>query len=252
MEAKHIILIIIFLVIIIAIATVVSIIRKFLRKARFVVSDVSQIARAVNNVAEMFDGDGNNVDTNVAPAQKTIGGATEMFLGKILKDFPEYHNSDAENDVKAVISDYIQISHGQKSTFATNSVNELVARSVPRRENGNIMNLKVHKIAIYNYQKTLDYATVTYRCSVGYKLNSRQIETRFEVSYTFQIKEQGIATKNVICNTCGAPLDNFYNKHTNPNIHTKTRADGVCPYCGTKIIRDTIMNWLVSGINELP
>lgn len=252
MEAKHIILIIIFLAIIVAIATVVSIIRNLLRKARSVVSDVSQIARAVNNVADMFDNDGKGNNVEITPEPKTIGGATDMFLGKILKDFPEFHNSDAENDIKAVISDYIQISHGQKSTFASNSVNELVARSVPNREHGNISNLRIHKIAIYNYQKTLDYATVTYRCAVGYKLNSRQIETRFEVSYTFQIKEQGIATKNVICNTCGAPLDNFYNKHTNPDIHTKTKADGVCPYCGTKIIRDTIMNWLVSGINEMP
>ena len=247
MEAKHIIFLVILIFIVVIIATVVRVILKFLRKTRAIVSEVSEIAKAVNTVGDMLT-DSETKNLNTAPQQKTVGGATDMFLKTIQKDFPSFHNPDAEADIKSVIKDYLMIIHGQKNEFEANSVNKNTMKNFIKKERGSVSDVKFHRIAIYNYKKDLDYATAIYRCSVGYRLDNRQIETRYEVKYTFQIKDDGIATKEIICKNCLAPIDNVYNE----GAIAKAKANGVCPYCGTKIIRDTIMEWKVSDLKEMP
>jgi DNA-directed RNA polymerase subunit RPC12/RpoP len=242
---KYIPLIIILIIVIAVVCFIVMIFKKISRTVRTIsdtVNTVSHTAKTIKEIANMAD------DIPTVPQQKTVGGATNVMLPRITADFPQFHNPDAQSDVEAVVRDYLMIIHGNKSDFNDNTVNKMAMGSIPKAQSGKVSNVIFHKTAIYNYQKTLDYATITYRTSVGYKLNDQQIETRFEIAYTLRLKEDGIATKNIICNNCGATLDNFYNDLS----YTTTKNDGVCPYCGTKIIRDTIMSWLVSGIKEMP
>ena len=244
---KYIPLIIVLVIIFAIVVAVAMIIKKISRTVNHVSRSIREISSTVNTVKSLGQM-ANNIDTT--PQQKTVGGATSVILPKIVADFPHFHNPDAQSDVEVVIKDYLMIIHGEKEDFAENTVNKNAIGTIPKSEKGKISNINFHKTTIYNYQKTLDYATISYRVSVGYKLNSKQIETRFEVYYTLQIKEDGIATKNIICNNCGATLDNFYNNST--SAYTETKNDGICPYCGSKIIRDTIMSWLVTGIKEIP
>lgn len=240
MEPKYIILLIVAIILLVVVVIIINTVKKFTRKIHRTISDVASITNTISKIGSTIPK--NQIDN--VPEVKTVGGATNILLPQIHNDFPDFHNVDAENDIKSVIKDYISIIHGNKQKFITNTVSTNVSKMVSTKNHGAVSNIVFHRIAIYNYQKTLDYATVTYRCSVGYKLNSKQIETRYEVQYTLQLKDQGVTTQMLKCLNCNAPLDDFDNP--------KNKYNGVCPYCNTKIIRDTIMSWLVSDIKEIP
>ena len=252
---KNTIIILIFAIIaLVAVVVVVTLVKKIIkglratsRAIRSTVRTFEQIGDTMEVISDMAKSRDSEPET---PQPKTVGGATSMFLEMIKKDFPGYHNSDAESDIQAVLRDYLSITHEGKNDFEKNTVNANVMRQVPRKTRGTVSNINFHRTSIYNYQKSLDYATIAYRCAIGYKLNGTQIETRYEVLYSLQLKEHGVATEIIKCKNCNAPLDNFFNN--NMSKYTTTKNDGVCPYCGTKIIRDTIMSWNVTRIAEIP
>lgn len=265
-EVIIIIAVVVFFVAIIIFASVISIFRKITRGIRSTKRNIMKISNAVSDIGDIAEiiSDGARVTKTVTrvtkvskqyngnvpkeiidafeqgfePQKKTVGGATNVYLPIIQKDFPEYHNSNAESDIKSVMRDYIRCIHSGKTTFESKSINANVVSNIIPKENGKVTNLVFHQIAIYNYQKTLDYATVVYRISFGYKLNDTPIETRYEIHYTLQLREQGVASKSLRCTNCNAPLDEI--------THMT-----VCPYCEAKIVRDTILNWVVSDIREL-
>ena len=240
MEPKYIILLIVAIILLVVVVIIINTVKKFTRKIHRTISDVASITNTISKIGSTIPK--NQIDN--VPEVKTVGGATNILLPQIHNDFPDFHNLDAENDVKSVIKDYLSIIHGNKKNFNEGTVSANVPKMVSSKNSGKISNVVFHRIAIYNYQKTLDYATITYRCSVGYKLNEKQIETRYEVQYTLQLKDQGVTTEILKCLNCNAPLDDFNG--------SKNKYNGVCPYCNTKIIRDTIMSWLVSDIKEIP
>lgn len=236
---------VVLIVVIIIVSKIIMGIRNFLRTARSITHDIKEIADTAQAVGQMVK-EAENAPDIVQP--KTVGGATKLYEPRIMADFPSFHNPDAQSDIESVLRDYIMILHGNKISFTPDSVNDIVANSVHTLQKGSVSNIVFHNTAIYDYRKTMDFATVTYRTAFGYKLDGAQKEVRYEVAYTLSLREKGIATKNIICENCGASIDNFYN-NTNKTI---AKSNGVCPYCGTKIIRDTIMSWRVSNIKEIP
>lgn len=241
MDSKLIFFIIIVVIVFAVVLVILNFIKKITKNIKHTVGNITKITNTFSNM------DISSTSSHLPPQEKTVGGATNLFLPKIISDFPTFHNPDAENDIKSVTKNYLEIIHGQKNSFQTNTVNKNTMSNVIKKENGTISNVNIHRISIYNYQKTLDYATITYRLSVGYQLNNKQIETRYEIQYTLQIKEQGVVSKALLCDNCGASLEDF-STYSKENPLTK----GICPYCNTKIIRDTIMSWMVSDIKEIP
>jgi DNA-directed RNA polymerase subunit RPC12/RpoP len=227
---------IISIVIIGALFTIIKKVVRGIRSAKRNIEVIGNTISTIGNIAQKVHADMENAE--ITPEEKTIGGATKIYLPMILKDFPDFHNPDAESDIKSVLKDYINCVHSGKQIFDNNAINKNVLKRIIPKERGSVSNINFHRVEIYNYQKSIDYATITYRASFGYRLNNKQVETRYEIYYTLQLSDQGIASKALKCKNCNAPL----------NMTTNTT---VCPYCEAKIIRDTIMNWVVSDIKEL-
>lgn len=169
------------------------------------------------------------------PTIKSISGATSLYLPKIQKDFPQFHPADAENETSSFLKDYIHIRFGKETEFK-NSENTRLQFMVQKEQSGNISDIKINKIAISNYTKTREYATITYQVSLGYTLNGSRIETRYDVEYSFQLQENHVASANMTCPVCGAAIEN--------SSWTK------CLYCDTAIVKDTIFNWYITNVKE--
>ena len=174
-------------------------------------------------------------EARAIPEVKSVGGMTSMFLEKIKKDFPNYHNSEIENIIEKAVQEYIEISYGMKESFNKNVSNRIKVSK--NGISGSVSNVTHNGIAIYNYKKAVDYATVVYRCSVGYDLNGNRVETRFEVDYSYELATEQNENMGLFCPICGGRYD---------SIH-----DTKCPYCGALVVKDTYMNWFVTNIKEI-
>ena len=186
------------------------------------VGQLSQVAREINEEQ---------------PTVKSVGGGTKMFMERISKDFPEFHETEASTEVESFIKKLIMIEHGQASLSSASEFNSRQNITYKTKEQGNVSNIKINRTAIYNYYKSAEYATITYRVSVGYDFNSRRVETRYEVEYTLRLKENEIAGKYMRCGVCGGNYDSTGN--------------GTCPYCGAAVIKDTAFHWDITKATEI-
>ena len=123
-------------------------------------------------------------------------------------------------------------------SFRNDAVNENVLSRIIPKQNGSVTDIMFHQIGIQNYQKSINYATIIYRLSFGYRLDGVLIETRYEVHYTLQLRNYDTSVEVLRCKNCNAPID-------------ISGAIATCKYCESKIVRDTIMTWVVSDIREL-
>ena len=187
------------------------------------VNDIKQVLSAVNEARD-------------EPEVKSIGGYTSMYLSKIQKDFPNYHNDTVENTIEEFIKEYLDVIYGRKSEFSSN-VSDRLKGKISKEKSGSVSNVKFNGIAIYNYTKTGDYASVLYRISVGYNENSTRIETRYEVEYSYGLSKGASGIEGLVCPNCGGTYDSI--------------SDTKCPYCGALVNKDTYMNWLVTNIKEI-
>ena len=203
-------------------------VQRTVRSVRSTISDVSNIASTIKTVA-------GEMDEIVEP--KSVGGSTSMFLKQIERDFPDYHNPDAENAIKTFLMEYINIRYGAQKDFTNSKIDDKILINIRKEPNGKVSNMIFNGIAIYGYKKTKDYATVTYRCSLGFDYNGKRIETRYEVDYTLQLADRNVASLSMKCPNCGG-------------TYSSTK-DTCCPYCGAGIIKDTILNWFITETYEI-
>ena len=209
------------------VAKIIKGIKRATRQVKAVVRDVSSIARTVKQVADAAE---------EIPTIKSIGGATAVFLPTIQRDFPDFHNSSAESDIRTFVTEYINIAYGELDNFKTSSISSVVELKPNKVKTGSVTNIVFNKIAIYDYKKTKEYATIQYRVSVGFDLDGKRIETRYVVGYTYQLENESIATAQVKCTVCGAPIENL--------------SLGKCPYCDAAFIKDTIMSWDITSVDN--
>jgi hypothetical protein len=193
-------------------------------------SDVAYAVSAVKAIGDM-------AESGELAEPKSVGGATSIYLKQIEEDFPDFHNDDAEVAIKTFVTEYIDIQYNNKKDFTHSKVyKELLPQIKKHSQKSNISNIDFHKISICAYKKSDEYATIEYRASVGYNTNSKRIETRYIIDYSLRLSNNSVATQALICPNCGATIEST--SLTN------------CEYCGTKIIRDTILNWSISSIKE--
>lgn len=189
------------------------------------INDVSTIAKAVQEVAK-----------EEVATPKSVGGATSLYLKKIQADFPSFHNQDAEAAIRTFVLEYLDIKYGNKSDFQNSKVNKNLLFNVNKIKGQKLSNVIFNGIAIYGYDKTAEYATITYRCSFGYNLNGVREEVRYDIDYTLQLFDNNVAQQAMTCSNCGGVLTATDNNE--------------CPYCGTKIIMDTIMSWYITEMTQ--
>ncbi len=213
-----------------AVIAIVGIIRRKIRSAAsslFGGLKMSDLSYAIKSARE--------AETN--PSPRTVFGATSIYLPQILKDFPDFHESDAVAAVKKLIFEYLSIKYEGLEKFSDLNVEPGLERMVDvKTKDGNVTGEKVHAVAISKYEKTKEYATITYQASVGYSVEGKPTEERYAVEYTLKLRENDIEQKTLICPQCGGAFD--------------STSQTVCPYCGSGIIRDTIMSWKFSSIEN--
>ncbi len=165
---------------------------------------------------------------------KTVFGATSVYLPQIERDFADFHHQEAVSAVKTLIYEYLAIRYEGKNNFEKVPVSPRLIAMVDVQSGHTVTNETVHQVAISRYTKSLEYATITYQASVGYKLDGEQTEERYAVEYTLKLRENDIEQKSLICPQCGGAYESTKQKF--------------CPYCGTPIIRDTFMSWQFTSI----
>ena len=227
--------IIIILVIVLVIGVALIVFKKISRAARGISSSIREVNTLFNNVKEATSSIKQMQEDGTFEEPKSVGGATQVYLKKVLNDFPQFHNDDAQSEIKQVIENYLYYRYGKDESFNTELVNQNLFQDLKKASSGTIENIKFNGIAIYGYLKSREYATIDYKCSVGFDLDGKRKETRYAVKYTNQLSDHEIASVGMKCPNCGAPIG------TN---------DLQCPYCGAKIIKDTIMNWAVTQIEQ--
>jgi hypothetical protein len=166
---------------------------------------------------------------------KTVGGATDLYLNKIHKDFPDFHYSEAKNSMKVFIAEYLDIIYRQNSRFEESNIDDRLLTNI-QLESMIVRptNVVMNNMAICDYTKSSDYATITFNVSAGYNIGTTRHEKLYAVEYTFKLLDGHMLTEALLCNNCGGALNSTSIK--------------ICPYCDTRIIRDTIMTWKFSSI----
>lgn len=176
-----------------------------------------------------------NAMFNSDPSVRSTGGATSVCLTRVRSDFKDFHSEDADTDIQTFILELLQIKYCGKSEFEKASVSEKVAFNIERNENKSISNVKINNMAVADYQKSLNSATLKYRVSVGFDVDGLRKEKLYEVEYTLQLRDDFGEKTFLECQNCGAPLE---------------EESGECKYCGMKHLRDTISNWVVTDYRE--
>ena len=177
-----------------------------------------------------------NVGEIEAATPKSVGGATDMFAKQIKKDFSNFHLPDAEGAIKQFVSDIIHMQYGRRNEFTSNKVS-MSKDSVHKTSSGNIGNIKINKIVISNYIKSNLTATIVYRCSVGFDLDGKRVETRYEVRYSIELKNSTSKGITINCPNCGAAIS--------------ITSDCLCEYCKSQAYYDSILNWMITSVEEL-
>ena len=177
------------------------------------------------------------------PSPKSISGATDIFLKKIMADFPNFSNSDAEKALSECIHEYIDIKYEGKTQFEMPNVARGVETTSERsREDCKIGNITIHRFAIADYEKSEEYATISYQAACGFDVitgipeNDRHLEKRYKLDYSLRFVQDGESAVSYICPNCNATLG------------AKVRDD--CPYCGAHVVWDTIYSWYIASITE--
>ena len=175
-------------------------------------------------------------DAPDTPEPKTVFGATSIYLPQVVRDFPDFHNSDAIAAVKTLVCEYLAIRYEGSPRFAKSIVSEGLIAMIDKTPGHTVNNEVVHKVAMSNYVKTKECATITYQASVGYRLDGTSVEERYAVEYTISLRDEYGEKKALICPCCGG-------------VYTST-SETACPYCGAGIVRDTIKSWRFTSIAQ--
>ena len=170
------------------------------------------------------------------PEIKLVDGSTTTHLPNIQKDFSDFHNETAESTIRTFLEEYLQIRYGTLYDFQKSQISDKIKLQINKESSGTITDIVFHTISIYSYIKTKESATITYQISVGFTVDGKRIETRYEVDYSYLLEDNSVAIKTMQCPICGAAY--------------KSTINGICVYCGAAYGKDTIMSWDIINVHE--
>ena len=196
---------------------------------------VREASKAITPHLEKAASGAINAIINEAPTARSTGGATSVHLTKIQSDFKDFHADDAEAIMQTFILELLQIKYCGQEGFEHAKVSDKIILNIGNKGMSRLSDVKVNQIAISDYKKSLNSATITYRISTGFSLGGNRQEKLYEVEYTLQLRDAYGEMKFLKCENCGAPLK---------------EESGECDYCGMKHLRDTISNWVITSVVE--
>lgn len=202
------------------------------------IRQLSRLAFGTTNILKGFQ----QMEQELEKTPLSVGGATDMYLSRILKDFPDFHRQTIEESVKQFLTQYYNsLEQGNinllDKTKITDNVRAMLRSEIADLSNRPVIDrVKVHKMAISHYSKGEDLATVRYQVSSEYYdgVKFHQLKHEVDLSYLFEAMDQTSFALN--CRNCGAPLK---------------KENTVCAYCGTAVIRNIGRLWWISNYREL-
>ncbi len=211
---------------VITVAAVIIIVFKVVSAAKSSGLRMSDVTDAVRLAKEAEDN----------PEPRTVFGATKIYLPLIQKDFPDYHNEEVTVALKKFLKEYLEIKYEGREKFESANVERGLETTVDAGSGHDFSDLTIHAAAISSYEKTKEYATVTYVASAGYQLDGKRVEERYSVKYTLKLVEDFFPAKMLVCPQCGGFIESTAMKK--------------CPFCGSGIIRDTVLSWRFTSVDR--
>lgn len=188
---------------------------------------------------------------------KTISGMSEVLMPSIMKDFPNFNESEIYNKVETSL----QLIFSSLTKKKVLNKNELVAIKYNLEEKINdlikskididISEVKFHNHAIKSYKKNRDVLEMEINSSLEYfykkSKNGKVIEnndykkqttytTKFIYIYNEDDYIEGKNNFSLHCPNCGAPLKNIKDRY--------------CPYCNSGVENINLRNWYIISYQE--
>ena len=198
--------------------------------------------------------------TNLSLERKSVSGMTSIYEPLILEDFPDFNKELLYQKVESGLMNIFNTIENQKISenkdleLIENLLNEKIYDLKSRKINVMYDDVKFHRHAIKNYQKSSGMATITtsstveyyYVCGNDNTYKNIKKQTRYTCSFVYAydvnlVKENKniklndkVFTTN--CPNCGAPFKDIKNK--------------LCEYCGASIEDINMRVWKMVSYSE--
>lgn len=189
---------------------------------------------------------------------KSISGMSNLLLPRIIKDFPNFSESELYSKVETSL---LAIFHSLEDGYVQKKVELNIIKSnleskILDLKNSNTKvrfeDIVFHKHAIKGYEKTYGVLIITVATSLEYyysrekdgKLVDEYREYKKQTSYTTRFiyvydpekYEKTSSLVGIHCPNCGSPVKELSNKH--------------CSYCGSGLEDINLKSWFISEYKE--
>lgn len=211
------------------------------------------IKNKVSNFTEKYFGtrdlkeaiDKTEIEASETP--KSIATCEDILIKKIYKDFPNLNINELKSQSNnAILKVLNSIEQQDKDAYKDENpeLNEWIISLINDNKNVKYDKIKIHRTAVYRYEKTSSTANISFQTSLEYiKTNnkfSKKIQDRIitEFIYIYDINRFNSNIKAIFlrCPNCAAPIKDFGNK--------------TCEYCGTAVIELPKKYWLLNKIKK--
>lgn len=192
---------------------------------------------------------------------KSVSSATNLYLPRITKDFPDFHYEEMKTRAENVLISYLRSIDARNIDLLTEGMEELKdalslrIQSVSNRdEKEHFEKIHIHRTEIHQYRKIKGRCSVVLQSAVEHihyiekdgKIvsgrNDRREQTRYNIEVVYiqdrdlveNISDAGLAMN---CPNCGGPL---------PKLGAKK-----CMYCDSPIIEFNIRTWNFASVKEI-
>lgn len=217
----------------------------------------SRIAFGTDSIKEGF----NKIEAEYAVTPKSVSAATNLYLPRIMRDFPDFHYDEMKKRAENVLVSYLRSIDSDNTSLLVEGTAELknqlemlleMQRSRGQRER--FEQIKIHQTEIYQYRYQKGRRSVVFQSAVEYyhyrtqggNLTAGSKNTKEQSKYNVEciyiqdrdfVENVDDAALGVNCPNCGAPLSGLGAK--------------VCAYCGTPVMELNIRSWNFSEVKEV-
>lgn len=138
---------------------------------------------------------------------RSLNGCESIYLPEIRKDFPDFNTTSVYTDAKRALEELLS---DKKS-------------------------LKIHRVVISGYDRTLYEKTVILQAALQYEENGLLLQKRYIMLYSYFLNKNG-TTLTSNCPNCGAPISDSSLK--------------ACPFCNSLLVNPLGGEWKFADIEE--
>lgn len=217
----------------------------------------SRIAFGTDSIKEGF----NKIEAEYAVTPKSVSAATNLYLPRIMRDFPDFHYDEMKKRAENVLVSYLRSIDSDNTSLLAEGTAELknqlemqLEMQRSRGERGHFEQIKVHQTELYQYRYQKGRRSIVFQSAVEYyhyrtqggNLTAGSQNTKEQSKYNVEciyiqdrdfVENVDDAALGVNCPNCGAPLSGLGAK--------------VCAYCGTAVMELNIRSWNFSDVKEV-